>query len=74
MQVVKLNLDLGIMRLMKTLVVVFFIVHLFGCSWFFLAKLSNFSPDTWVVRYDLLDNPPIEQYLAAVYWYSDIFL
>ena len=44
------------------------IVHLIGCLWFFTAKLSAFSPDTWVSRYGMLDEGYATLYLASIYW------
>jgi hypothetical protein len=37
----------GMMRLLQTLLTLFIFVHLFGCFWFLIAKLSDYDPDTW---------------------------
>jgi hypothetical protein len=34
---------------------VLLLVHLMGCFWFYLAKLADFDPETWVARAGLID-------------------
>lgn len=58
----------GITRMLKVFVAITFIVHLMSCFWFLVAKFENFSPDSWVVRYGIVDSPNSFQYLASVYW------
>ena len=43
-------------------------VHVTGCLWFFSAKLSEFSPDTWVVRLQLQETDSVRLYMTAIYW------
>ena len=58
----------------SALKVIFFIfsiilaLHLMGCSWYMVAAVQEFSPDTWVVTAELVDANPADQYIAAVYW------
>ena len=54
--------------MLKAIGSVFFIVHLMACLWYLLAKIEDFSPDTWVVRADILDDDNFSKYLMAVYW------
>lgn len=58
----------GITRLITTLYTVLLLVHLAACLWYFSAKISNFSPDTWVVRRGIQDSDPIVLYLSSFYW------
>lgn len=43
-------------------------VHLAGCVWFFNARLQSFSPNSWVVRAQLLDADVPTLYMTSVYW------
>jgi hypothetical protein len=45
-----------------------FMVHLIACLFFMIAKLNNFTPTTWVYRFNLVDKDQITQYLFAVDW------
>ena len=63
-----LQVNSRMVKLSKFLIIVFFCVHLMGCLWFFTAKVMDFEPDTWVVRYGYMESPRYEQYLAGVYW------
>ena len=36
--------------------------------WHFSAKLEGLGPDTWVVRYGLIDESDGRKYLFALYW------
>lgn len=58
----------GITRLVTTLYSVLLLVHLAACLWYFSARLSNFSPDTWVVRRGIQDSEPLVLYLSSFYW------
>ena len=44
------------------------ITHLCACFWFFIAKMEEFGPRTWVVRLGFLDKSKIELYLYSFYW------
>lgn len=63
-----IKINPSIMRLITVCVSVFFLVHVISCLWFFVAKLDNFNPETWVVRKGYLDDAPSVQYLAGMYW------
>lgn len=64
----KLNLNLGIMKILKVLVNILFLNHLVSCIWFYVARLQDFDPDTWVVRTGLQDAGAWDQYIASYYW------
>jgi hypothetical protein len=36
--------------------------------WYFTAKLDNFSPDTWIYRYELENEPKSRLYIVCLYW------
>ena len=42
--------------------------HTLACLWFLVAKLQDFSPSTWVVRYEYTETSTAEQYLASLYF------
>ena len=42
--------------------------HIIACIWVFASRIENFSPDTWVVRFEYRDDPDDTVYLAALYW------
>ena len=58
----------GVLRIFSFIFSVCLLIHVVGCLWYFLAKLDDFSPDTWVVRAGLLDAENISIYLASVYY------
>ena len=63
-----INMNVGIVKMIMVAVSVMFLVHLIGCFWFLQAKLSDFNPDTWVIRFGFMDSESSVQYLASVYW------
>jgi hypothetical protein len=54
--------------MLKVTVTIFFIVHLMSCFWFLVAKFEDFHPNTWVVKYGIIDEPNSFKYLASMYW------
>jgi len=46
----QLKLKAGSERLFYFLIGATLFTHIMSCMWYFLAKLDDFSPDTWVVR------------------------
>ena len=63
-----MNLNIGIFRMLRVLLNVLFLTHLVACFWFFLAKLNDFDPTTWVYKANLVDSDSITQYTASYYW------
>lgn len=43
----------GITRLVAALFIVLILAHFTACMWYFIAKIEDFSPETWVVRNNL---------------------
>ena len=52
----------------KLIATTIFMIHIFSCTWFYVAKFSGFHRDTWVYRYGYVDSDPWEQYIISVYW------
>lgn len=63
----KINLNLGLFRMVNVLISVLYINHLLCCLWFFAARIDD-GPETWVSRMDLRDASPVRQYIAGYYW------
>ena len=42
--------------------------HLCACFWYFMAKIEDFSPDSWVVRLGYIDSSSLELYIISFYW------
>jgi hyperpolarization activated cyclic nucleotide-gated potassium channel 1 len=63
-----LQINSRLYKLIKFLLSVFVCVHVFGCFWYFSARLEDFSPDTWVVRTQHADDDTLTLYMFAVYW------
>jgi hypothetical protein len=39
-----------------------------GCFWYYLAKLQDFEPDTWVARTDMIESTNLSLYIASIYY------
>jgi hypothetical protein len=52
----------------KLIALMVFLLHIFSCIWFYIAKFSYFHRDTWVYRYGYVDEDPWEQYVISFYW------
>jgi hyperpolarization activated cyclic nucleotide-gated potassium channel 2 len=42
--------------------------HIVACMWYFVAKLEDFSPDSWVTRLGYIDYSSEELYIISFYW------
>jgi len=58
----------GLYKLAKFLTSVLLCVHIFGCMWYFSAKMADFDNSTWVVRNGVQDSTIQHQYLMSIYW------
>ena len=56
------------LRIVKTLVTVFLLMHWLACGWFMTAYASNFPADSWVARGGIIETEPIGQYIRSLYW------
>ena len=51
----KLNISNSTARMLQSLTLALFCVHVVACFWFISAKFDNFSPDTWVFRRGIME-------------------
>ncbi|OMJ66850.1 hypothetical protein SteCoe_36165 [Stentor coeruleus] len=72
----------NLLRFIKVALSVFLCIHIVSCLFYMTAKLDNFGPNTWVVRYKYTESTLGEKYETCVYWaittlttvgYGDIF-
>lgn len=63
-----LQLNSRISKFFGFCVTVLICVHISGCCWYFVAKLENFGPDSWVVRHGIMDDSDGSKYIASIYW------
>lgn len=64
----KLKMNGGIVRLISGMVATIVITHLFACFWFLTAKVSDYNPDTWVYRRNIVDSDNLTGYIYSLYW------
>lgn len=65
----QLNMSLTTSRLMKSFIMVFFLLHLVGCLWVTVAVFNPWdTPVNWINYINLQDADNLEVYIAAVYW------
>jgi CRP-like cAMP-binding protein len=58
----------GVTRLITAVLVVLLVTHFTACMWYYSARLDDFSPDTWIVRFNLQDKDKSRLYTTALYW------
>lgn len=44
------------------------LVHEVACFWFLMARIEDFSPDTWVARKGFVDQTILLNYTWSCYW------
>ena len=62
------KMNAGVSRMLKTMAVVFLLVHLMSCFWFLASKMDDFSEETWVYQKNLLEASMLKQYLMSCNW------
>ena len=55
-------------RLFRSFLAIVISIHIMSCFWYLSSKLYNFSPDTWVVRYNYQDSDIASLYITSIYW------
>lgn len=55
-------------RLLGTASMILLSLHIVACLWYFVARFYEFSPDTWIIRYGILDSSTFDIYLVCIYW------
>ena len=69
MLTMKLNMSVTTTRLMKSFLMVFFMLHLLGCLWVTVAYLNPYDyPVSWISSVNLQDSENYQIYIASVYW------
>ena len=57
-------------RVLVVTSIVGFIVHIFACLFYIIARVKNFDESTWVGnnRYLTLDDTGVQAYFFVMYW------
>jgi Ion transport protein/Cyclic nucleotide-binding domain len=63
-----LSLRFSAIKLLKTFIMILLCLHIFSCLWYYLAKIENFNPNTWVGYYQLENHSNFFLYITSVYW------
>jgi hypothetical protein len=66
----ELKINLKVLKIVKMVLSLLFLMHLLGCFWFYIALTGGYEV-TWISEYDHgsgLDKPVNVQYLYSVYW------
>lgn len=63
-----LQVNSRLWKLVKFLLSVLLCVHIFGCLWYFSARLVDFDVTCWVVRTESQDSSDLHKYLLSIYW------
>ena len=64
----KLKLNANIEKLIYFLLTFVLLAHLSTCIWYFVAKLEDLNPDSWVVRLGYIDSSNYQIYILSFYW------
>lgn len=51
-----MKMNQGVKRMITVTITMLFMVHFMGCLWFLMAKLNDFEPSCWVIRFNKLDD------------------
>lgn len=63
-----LSMNQRLLRFFKVIAGIILCVHVTGCLWHLSAKMEDYSPDTWVVRYGYIDKNIWIKYQTSIYW------
>jgi len=61
------RISAGFERLFFSFLSVFLFCHLMSCFWYMVGDLND-SPDNWIMRFDFLDQPNFDCYIASIYY------
>ena len=64
----KLVMNPGIMRLITTLILALWCVHVYAWFWYLQVTMEDNDYKTWVLRKSAQDENPSIKYLTALYW------
>ena len=58
-----------ILEILKILMIIFFMVHIFACMFFYVGDFySSSEPMTWINKSGIQDMSPYDQYITAAYY------
>lgn len=60
--------SLGTERMFQLTFVICLAVHLFACFFYLVAKMYDFSSETWVYNVGILDESAFQSWLMSIYW------
>ena len=63
-----LEINRGMTKVFYFAITVLMSIHVSGCLYYYMAKIQDFGPETWVSKSLLVDQPIASQYIAAIYW------
>ena len=63
-----ISMNQRLLRFIKVIAGIILCIHVTGCLWFLSAKMSDFAPETWVVRFGYLESNKWVQYETSIYW------
>jgi hypothetical protein len=69
-----LRVNTGIVKVFFFFINTIILCHIFSCLWYFNAVCDNFGPDTWVFRYELLDEDIGMLYIRSLYYAYVVFI
>lgn len=64
----KIKITAASAKMLNIFILVLFINHIMCCFWYFSARFTDFEPDSWVTRNDLLDADYFTKYVTSYYW------
>jgi len=64
----KFKINANVEKLIFFLMAFILLSHLSTCIWYFVAKIENLSPDSWVVRLGYIDSSNFQIYILSFYW------
>ncbi|CAG9312626.1 unnamed protein product [Blepharisma stoltei] len=63
-----LRVTTGLLRMIKFIFIMLIVIHIVSCLWYYIARVDDFSYNTWVYRYGFLDDSKGELYLTSIYY------
>ena len=64
----KYDISIITLRLAAEAIAVVYLVHIAACIYYFVARINDLGPDTWVSQKEIQDESDSIKYLYAVYW------
>ena len=64
----RIKISQNIKRLIIFIYIFLLLNHISSCIWYFVAKVQNLNPDSWVTRLGYIDSSNYEIYIISFYW------